>query len=170
MKKQEKGQILTEAVVAMSIMIVGVIGVFGFVTKAISQGRFIADQTAAVNLAAEGVEVTKNILDANALKPFPFDWRLGFNSGFYRADYTSRTLTAVGSHDSAPYLSFDPNTGFYGYNAGRPTTFKRSIQIETVPDGRGEIIEVKVISRVTWKGQNNRLNDVSIATNMFNWR
>lgn len=165
MKRSESGQVLNEAIVAMSIMAIGVVGIFGFITKAISQGRYIADQAAAVNLAAEGVEVTKNILDANALQPFPFNWVAGFSNGTYTVDYKSRSLSSVGSHEGSPYLLFDNGTGFYEYNVGSPTTFKRTVQITMV-----SAEQVNVTSRVTWRARNNRLSDVSITTDMFKWR
>ena len=45
----------------MGIITVGVLGMTGFLARSISEGRSIADQTTAANLAAEGIEITKNI-------------------------------------------------------------------------------------------------------------
>jgi len=174
-KKSEMGQVLNEAIVAMGIVTIGVVAVFGFVTRAISQGRYIADQAAAVNLAAEGVEVVKNILDANALRPPGSSWSNGLNppsAAYYQLDYKSRTLTGLSVvpnyGGSYPYglTSIGFQNGFYAYGIGTPSSFVRTVFVENIPGGS----QIRVTSRVDWRGRNQRLNNVSIASDMFDWR
>lgn len=160
------GQILNEAIVAASIVTVGVVSIVGFLAKATSQGRYISEQTTAVNLAAEGVEVAKNILDANALTPGGA-WNEGFTvQGYYEVDYTSQALGGTVNPGDLRVLKFDPATGLYSYSTGRDTSYRRYVQI-IYPGGTDRI---RIISRVDWKGVRNRLNNVSIATDAFNWR
>jgi hypothetical protein len=173
-RSSEKGQILNEAIVAMGIVTVGVVAIFGFITRAISQGRYIADQTAAVNLASEGVEVAKNILDANALRPPGGPWNSGFNppaTAYYQIDYTERTLTghsvSPNYGGSYPY-SLTPlgfQNGYYAYGVGTPSSFVRTVRVENISGS-----QIRVTSRVDWRSRNQRLNTVSIASDMFDWR
>ncbi|MDD4930984.1 MAG: hypothetical protein PHG66_02390 [Candidatus Colwellbacteria bacterium] len=165
-KNKISGQILNEAIVAASILTVGVVAIVGFLAKATSQGRYISEQTTAVNLAAEGVEVAKNILDANALIPGGA-WNEGFTvQGYYEVDYTSRILGGTVNPGDLRPLKFDEATGLYGYTNGEDTSYHRYVQITYI----GGTERIRITSRVDWKGRNNRLNNVSIATDAFNWR
>ncbi|MDD5098834.1 MAG: hypothetical protein PHP35_00615 [Candidatus Colwellbacteria bacterium] len=166
----DKGQILNEAAIAMGVITIGIVAVFGFVTRAISQERYVADQAAAVSLSSEGVEIAKNILDANVIQTPPRPWNEGFNAGYYELDYSDRVLPSSISPNyegSFPYglsyLGFQD--GRYAYGAGDLSRFVRTVRVENVSSS-----QIRITSRVDWRGRNQRLNSISIVSDMFNWR
>jgi len=175
--KRIGGQVLTEAMVAMGIITIGVLGMAGFLSRGISEGRYIADQTTAINLAAEGIEVAKNILDGNAVQNglgMPRAWNEGFNvAGFYEVDYKSQTLGSpvVGgdNQNNLRTLKREEVNGaeFYSYSGSimAETSFKRSVQIAYVRPH-----QIRATARVYWLARGGRLNNVSLVSDFYYWR
>ena len=119
-------------------------------------------QLEAVYLAQEGVEITRNIRDANLLNIYKGnggEWTdnlTGCEAGC-EADYTAGSLAV--SQDR--FLQY--GSGFYNYTAGEGTLFKRSIAVlEPSP----EVLEVAVT--VTWE-ERGRSHQVKAATELYNW-
>jgi len=173
--KQIRGQILGEAIVAMGIITIGVLGVTGFLARSISEGRGIADQVTAANLAAEGIEITKNILDGNALRRFAGQtvaWNQGFTQeGFFEIDFRSSALTWVSATENKnvlrPLLKEQIGEAlFYSYTGDINTNFKRSIEIRRGINDH----HIRVAARVYWIAREGRLNQVIIASDFYNWR
>ena len=67
------GQVLVELMVAISVMVIGLLGIFTLLSQSLGLNRVAADQYIAANLAAEGVEVAKNILDHNVIERNPWN-------------------------------------------------------------------------------------------------
>jgi Tfp pilus assembly protein PilV len=169
--KRIKGQVLNEALIAMGIVTVGILGMVGFLSKAISEGRYIADQTTAVNLAAEGVEIAKNILDGNAVAG-GVAWNNGLETeGFYEVDYTSQSLGGVVSaSENENVLRFlrkaqAGNAEFYKYNEGGETGFKRSVEIDYIASH-----QIRATSRVYWRARGGLLRNISLSSDFYYWR
>jgi len=176
--KQIKGQILGEAMVAMGIITIGVLGVTGFLARSIGEGRSVADQTIAANLAAEGIEITKNILDGNSLERFRLGdgtiaWNEGFNMpGFFEVDFRSESLgprvSTVEDRNILRPLKKEQvgDAQFYSYTGAENTTFRRSIEI------KGGINEhhIRVTARVYWVAREGRPNQVMLSSDFYNWR
>jgi len=170
--KHIKGQVLGEAIVAMGIITVGVLGMTGFLARSISEGRSIADQTTAANLAAEGIEITKNILDGNAIERLTdptVAWNQGFSEGFFEVDFRSTVLTPRDA-TNLRFLRKEEIGGaqFYSYAGTESTTFRRSIEIRRgVNDS---VHHIKATARVYWVAREGRPNQVMISSDFYNWR
>ena len=164
-----KGQALIEAIVAIGIITAGVLGTMVFLAKAINEGRYIADQITAVNLAAEGIEIAKNILDGNAVSGSGA-WNQGFNrEGIFEVDYKSQTLGTPVGGGNLRTLNREKigNAEFYTYSSGEATGFKRSIQIEYVEDRPWQI---RATAKVTWPKKTYKANDVILSSDFYYWR
>lgn len=153
------GQSLVEAMVAMSLIFFGILGVYGLAARAISLNRVVADRYVAIYLASEGVEVVKNIIDANVLQRRP--WNEGLFNGEYEIEYKDSVLR---SNQGRPLLH-DANTGLYNYTVGEETTFRRVIKIDTLGDGE----ELKVVAQVSWRSRGGDYS-IDIEDHFFNWR
>ncbi len=159
--------------IAMGIITIGILGMTGFLSKAISEGRYVADQTAAVNLAAEGIEIAKNILDGNAIQSgAPRPWNQGFNTeGFYELDYKSEALgISLGTVENQGALRTlkreqVEDAEFYSYSGTAETSFKRSVQITYVAP-----YQIRATARVYWTARGGRLNNVSLVSDFYYWR
>lgn len=159
LQTQEKGQLLIEAMIATGIIVLGILGALALVSRSLSLNRVVSDQFTANYLAAEGIEVVKNLLDANTIQGR--EWNRGFGNGSFEVDYQSLNLEP----DRNRPLLFDAVSGFYGYRSGRPSQFVRTINIE--PIGADEI---RVNALVKWKSRGSGAFEINLEDHFFNWR
>lgn len=154
-----KGIVLIEALIAITITTVGLLGMFSLLSRSLSLTRVISDRYVAANLGGEGIEIVKNLIDNNILAARP--WNQGLASGAYEADYNS----GLGGNLSRT-LTFNPASGFYSYdNAGNPTTFKREIRLERIGSK-----EIRVNSIVSWTSRGGGTFDINLEDHFFNWQ
>jgi len=153
------GQLLIESIIAISIIIIGLLGLVGLLSRALSLNRVVSDQFTANYLAAEGIEVVKNIIDANIIQKQP--WNLGLANGEYQVSYDSPKLESTLRQP----LVFEEKTGRYSYGFGKPTSFVRVIKIELLSQD-----EIKVNSIVSWTTRGGGKFEVNAEDHFFNWR
>ncbi|MFA5386356.1 MAG: hypothetical protein WC297_01700 [Candidatus Paceibacterota bacterium] len=161
-KIQEGGQLLIEAAVAISIFTVGVLGMVNLLNRSLGLNVVVTSQYIGSNLAMEGVEIVKNLIDSNIMGGRP--WNEGMaNTGEYEVEYNTMSLTAY----SARKIKIDSATGLYNYSTGKDTNFTRKIQIQNIcnPD----CDEIKVNSIVSWKIKGGS-HEINAEDHFFNWR
>ena len=167
--KKEKGQLMVEAMVAVSLMLVGLLGIFGVLSRALGLSRVAADQYVAVNLAGEGIEVAKNIIDSNIEQGNA--WNLGFDPG---ETYVDRSSDELGDCSTDEELYFDSETGLYNCRGdGSLSKFRRTIEVVVPEDELGNPLHnkfLKVISRVEWTGRGGLDSEVSVEDHFYSWR
>ncbi len=159
-RKNKKGYILIEAIIAITIAVVGLLGIFSLLSRSLSLNRVVADRFVASYLAAEGIEIVKNLVDNNILAGRP--WNVGLASGAYEVDYTDTGLLPV----SQRFIHFNQNTGAYGYAEITSTLIKRVITIGTSSDGE----ELTVGSRVSWITRGGGKFSINLEEHLFHWR
>ena len=165
--KGENGQLLVEAMVAMGVITVGVLGIFTLLSQSLGYSKVISDQYVGSYLAAEGIEVVKNMIDANVP---PAAWNAGLNvDGDYAVYYGTTTLDSSISPNTP--LKFDPSSGTYNYTTGTATGFKRDVYIKNIPDSSddGLINEIEVKSTVTWTDRGGIQQEVDVEDHFMNW-
>ena len=165
--KKQEGQLLIEAIVAVSLMLVGLLGIFGVLSRSLGLSRVAADQFVAVNLASEGIEIAKNILDSNIKKNVPWNTG-GFVNGETFVGYLSSQLGNEAGACNGAELYLDPVTGLYTCEAlsGVRSKFSRTLNLTT--DMGGE--RIKIISTVTWKIRGGSDSSVAVEDHFYNWR
>lgn len=150
---------MVEALVAISVAVVGLLGVFEFVSRSFSLNRVIADQYVGTYLSAEGIELVKNLLDShpwNSPDAIP-----DAGPTDYEIDFQKLVLQPITSA-SQPLL-FDGQ--YYQYGNGEPTKFHRIISIDpTLTSGN----EVKVLSRVSWTTRGGGQSKAETESHFFN--
>ena len=152
-----KGYLLIEVMLAISLLTIGFLGILKLSSNAIGLNRVVSDQFSANYLAMEGIEVIKNIIDANAINAKP--WGEGLNSGNYEISYNSLGL----EYDQQRYIKFDENIARYNYQNGIETPFVRIIYINNLSSD-----EVKVNSIVSWTGRGGSKFDINLENHFFN--
>ncbi|MEK7506153.1 MAG: hypothetical protein AAB572_00940 [Patescibacteria group bacterium] len=165
--KSQKGQVLIESVVAMSLIVIGLLGILTLLSNSIAFNRNAANKLTATYLAAEGIEVMKSIADENYTQRKP--WGAVLSNGNYEATYDSSnsSLISVTSFSSNP-LIFHSGTGIYDYISGSgsvSTIFKRTIKIVNSTDNK----EITINSIVQWADK-NEAKEVNLEDHFFNWR
>ncbi len=174
-KKQKLGGFtLVEALIAMSILIVGVISGFVLVIKALYNVTIIQDRLTASFLAQEGVELVRQLRDTNFLKRLNGEnvlWTDGILSTcggegcLIWADVSNNTVeTSVYDPASPPPLYYHSDTGLYNYDSSDSlTSFKRVIQITPVSPN-----ELKVEVKMTWESRGMDFS-FTLEDHLFNW-
>lgn len=156
---RNNGYILVEALIAITIVVVGLLGIFSLLSRSLSLNRVVADRFVAAYLAAEGIELVKNVIDNNILAGRP--WNAGVSSGAYEADFHDDALQP----NQQRVLQFDP-TGAYGYREPIPTLIRRVITTLVSPDGN----QITVGSRVNWVTRGGGKFTITLEEHLFNWR
>jgi prepilin-type N-terminal cleavage/methylation domain-containing protein len=157
-----RGFTLIEITVAIFLITVGTLGAFNMIQRIITFTSVISSQLTASYLAQEGIEIARNIRDTNWLEQrgspgLPWsDGLVGCGSGC-EADYNDAGLSSY----TGRFLKID--NGFYNYDAGTNTVFKRKITIFPQVD----VLEVSV--EVSWQ-ERGRDHRVTAQTELYNWK
>lgn len=161
---RRQGQLIIEATVSTSIMVVGLLGIFVLLSKSLNMYHTAAREYVATNLAAEGIEVSKNILDANLINGRA--WNKDFavtDAHFYGIEYKS---TSLESGTPGQFLRYNPQTGIYSYDPdGNLTPYQREVIITNSPDDR-----IQVNSIVTYKISTGATFKVNLEDHFYNWK
>jgi prepilin-type N-terminal cleavage/methylation domain-containing protein len=182
-KNSNSGFTLLEAIVAISVISIGVVGVMNIVPQLFSAISINSSRLTAAYLAQEGIEIVRNIRDTNWLqardptKSSPWDDGLVCASPpcEWQGDYTTVTFTDTedfekctdSGYNCHPYddarLKIDG--GFYRYSSsGTETPFRRKITIE--PEG-SDILKITV--EVSWE-ERGRSHSFSVQENLYKWQ
>lgn len=157
-----KGQFMPEMMVAISILVVGVLGIVTLFIRSLSLAGVVTDNYIGTYLAAEGIEVTKNILDTNLIEGN--SWNDGFADGEYEVEFSSEFfIPIVGA--PRPLLADSVGPGrVYWYVVGTPTQFTRKIRITL----RGEN-EIQVNSIMEWTSRGKQFQ-IDVEDHFYNWQ
>lgn len=157
---------LVESMVALSILVFGIMGALALVNSALGLNSVISDQFTGVYLAAEGIEITKNLIDGNFIQGQA--WNRGFGAErCFEVDYETvdNTIRDTGCDGPTTPLLFEKSTGRYSYRTGAETNFRRLIK--TGPASGGN--EVIVNSIVKWTTRGGGSYEVNLEDHFFNW-
>jgi len=145
---------VVEVLIALSILLVGILGNVALMVRTLDTSILTLQKLTAAELAQEGVEIVRNIKDSKVISGKIDEWFDGFSEGIYYADYNDEDLTEVTREEDIPFLKKDEN-GFFSYDSGKPTIYKRKIKIKKINDHH-----LRVNSIVSWshKGINFSVN------------
>jgi len=162
-----KGFTIIELIISIFILSIAVVGIFNAFSVMVILTADTSDRLTATYLAQEGMEIVRNIRDANWLKmdanpSSGYTWVDGLFVGATcstagcEADYRTNGTVAyplVSYGSSGRYLYIN-TSGFYDYtNTGTLTKLKRKIKIEPVTD-----YIIKVTVEVSWNKKATILN------------
>lgn len=150
---------MIEIMIAMSVAIVGLVGVISFISNSIGLSRVATEQYAGSNLASEGLELVKNIIGRNKLQNLAWDNGLSL-AGDYQMDYND---TILAPYSPAQKLLFNSGAGIYSYDSGTATKFNRKITLERVGAD-----EIRAVSLVSWTGRGGAAFQASVEALFFN--
>jgi len=161
--------------VAITIAMVGLLGIFSLLSNSLGLTRVVSDRYIATNLAAEGIEVVKNVIDRNVLTGEAFNANM--QNGVYAIDFNDESLPApldpiparcTEAIEAGSTLTFDPTTNLYRYGGVETTRFKRGICITNAPNGNSD--EMKVESVVLWTTRGGGEFEITLEDYFYNWR
>lgn len=155
-----RGQAIIESMVAISVLVMGFMGMFSLLNQSFGLSRVISDNYTATYLASEGVEIVRNLLDANTIRGVA-PWNRDVGAGEWELDWQSGGLTPNGNRT----FTFDDAQKTYSYGAGSATPFRRLIRITQVSAD-----QVRVESIVSWTTRGGGAFTVALEDHFFNWR
>lgn len=174
--------------VALFILTTSMIGILSLLAQSLYLSKTVQNETIATYLAAEGIELSKSIIDHDvyaqrASVPGVTGWGVGdpdtaFGSGGeFQFDYTICTgpsspcgivpLASIGPPDVRP-IGFNPITHLYYYGAPETTPFSRVIKV-SVPTAAPGNNELDVQSIVTWSTGPFTTQSVQLEDVFYNW-
>lgn len=165
----KKGFTLLETLVAISILLIAVVGPMSIIGRSLPQSAYARDHAIAVNLAQEGIEAMRQKRDSNMLN----DWNgttTAWDSGIVTNNYyavdpraLSMLLSCGGVLCNLTTLTIrqDAATGLYYQSSaggGTVTKFQRYIVVTSnVPE------EKRIDSYVTWRDSMNISHTLSVT-------
>ncbi len=156
---KQGGYLLIESVVAITLLIVGFLGMLALLSNSIALNRVVNDQFIGNYLAMEGVEIIKNFIDGNIMQGKP--WNENINNGDFEVSYASSQLEP----NQGRRFLFDSTDNKYNYQTGTQTAFTRIVVIEFINAN-----EVKVNSVVKWGGRGGGKFEINLENHFFNWK
>lgn len=170
MRNGAGGFTLVETLIAISILVLGVTGAFSAANSGMTSALYSKDQITSFYLAQEGIEQIRNLRDKNGLTGN--NWLNGIaNSGspceFGNLCYVDALNSAVPltrCSGACPTLRLN-NNGFYTYDSGTTTKFRREVLITSVNAN-----EVIVESNVYWSKGLLIDKRFTAREHLFNWQ
>ena len=159
-KHAQRGQLLIESLIAISIIVVGLLGIFALLSQSLALRRVASERYVGTYLAAEGIEIVKNIIDQNIIRGLP--WNQGLSAGTYELDSDDYVLQT----NQGRQLLYDPATGLYNYLSGDQTIFRRTVTI-SYPGGADEI---RINAVTDWITRGQAQFSVNLEDHFYNWR
>ncbi|MEK7179019.1 MAG: hypothetical protein AAB727_02060 [Patescibacteria group bacterium] len=157
------GFTLLESLVAITVVLLAVVGPLTIVSKNLSFARFARDQITAFYLAQEAVEFVRNTRDNNILSSQ--SWLNGLSacvSGICMIDVPADAVTSCGGSCDPLKISA---AGLYGYTTGNRTIFTREVAISEISGNREATLDVTI----RWE-QGLLTRDFSIREHILNWQ
>ncbi|MDO8424508.1 MAG: prepilin-type N-terminal cleavage/methylation domain-containing protein [bacterium] len=166
-----KGFTLLEVLVAISLLTFGIGGAFMLVTQTVISSQLTESRLEAVYLAQEGAELVRNVRDANFLNVYKgtgTDWLEGLRGceAGCEADFNDAVLTSFDGR----FLKI--GGGFYNYDSGLDTYFKRKIiisdltELDDPPDGITD--RVKVAVEIYWQ-ERGQTHKITVQEFLYKW-
>jgi prepilin-type N-terminal cleavage/methylation domain-containing protein len=157
---RQNGFTLIEALVALTILTVGLVPAFLQARNALSLAGSVRNSLVAAHLAQEGAELTRALRDADWFASRPFGKSLATCAAGCRLQWNSSSiLPLVGN----PPLRVDPDTGLYQYNRGDDTRFSRQVTVTLVS---ADELQVEVL--VSWD-ESSGPKEFSVEHHLYNW-
>lgn len=149
--------------VALGLIVVGLLGIVVLYTRSLALNREVVNQTIAAGLAAEGIEIVKNIIDTNVAERVREEWTQNLSAGTFAVDYESATLLTPAAGQP---LHFRASNNSYGpsVSGSSASAFTRSVTITFL-----SVTETQVTSTVAWV-ENGSVKSINVEDHFFNWR
>ncbi len=182
LKINQDGFTLIETLVAISILVIAIVGPLSIVSRGVFFSNYAKDQITAFYLSQEAIEYLRNRRDANIITSGTWnEYKTSIinsclvlsNPNGCTVDVTVADAVGIAPCSSiCPNLNLDSVNGFYGYGAGTnwsPTQFKRFVKVYSQPAGDINANELRIEVKVEWVNGLTTKNFV-INESLFNWQ
>lgn len=162
-----RGQTIVEVLIVSLIITVGLVGALGVFSQFYSLHQLRSEQITATYLAAEGIELVKNLIDTNYIKSASWNSDLsGCDASDCSIDYNDSSLKSGGDQQLYMDTSDLSTSGLYSHDiSSKSSPYTRTIKITSKLNGEA----MEVVSTVNWqiRGKNY---DVELKTYFYDWK
>lgn len=188
--KDAKGLTLVESLIAISILVISVLGPLVIVAQALRTSFFARDQITAYYLAQEAIEYVRNVRDNNSLdeSAVPNEWLYGITQNetlpqiaeldgsglkLYQLLRTGAgyALSACPSNTCSK-LNINSVSGVYGEDTGvnlRASKYTREVTFYKAPGDAGATQEITIEVVIKWN-QVGGVYKYKLRENLTNWK
>jgi type II secretory pathway pseudopilin PulG len=157
-KKLQKGFTLAESVIAITLIIIGIVGILNLINRSAGFANIASNRLIAANLGQEGIEIVRNIRDSNWVNQENWkDGLVGFCDGIFQLDYNQGLKCNTNS-----FLLFDEELG-YNHQEGKETIYKRRLEIAEITNA-----ELRVKAIVSWQTRGGDF-EIVVEDHLYNW-
>lgn len=163
----QKGFTMIELIITVAVLSFGVVGVYSVFSDFSMLNYSTSSRFSAVYLGQEGLEIIRNIRDNNFINNAEWPKGLTICGSGCQADYKTGTSAQkpenkLKAYDNNKFLALNSD-GFYSYDPGVATIFKRKITISQ-PSADVLIVNVKVF----WD-YNGKPFSFETEGHLYNW-
>lgn len=153
---------MIESVVGISMAMTALLSTLALFTKTLHYSALTDKKLVGTHLAAEGIELVKNMIDADYVQGSKMGSGFGVSDvNTFQVSYDKNNILT----DKAG-ISLLFNEGEYTYTAGTPSGFVRDITTTRLRDTNANVYEVSVSSTVKYAG----MDDIVVEDRFYNWR
>ncbi len=158
-KNLQKGFTLAESVIAITLIIIGIIGILNLINRSAGFANIASNRLIASNLGQEAIEMVRNVRDSNWVNGEVWNGGLvGICSGVFEVDYRQGLKC-----DTNSFLLFDDEEFGYNYEQGRQTIYKRRIVITPISNA-----ELRIQAIVSWQTRGGDF-EIVVEDHLYNW-
>ncbi len=162
--KNKSGFSIIDAVIALYIISMGLLGVLSLVAQNIQAKTININMLVASQLAQEGLELVRNIRDTNWIENAAWDDEILV--GDFAIDYLGSYIGVAGIDDSNANLEL--NNDYYCHNCGAGSPFNRIVSVSQINISGGPDYYLDVECHVRWQVGGQKYNYIA-STHLYNW-
>lgn len=159
----KKGFTFIEVMVAISITLIGIVGVLTAIQQIFISTQIASSQLVAAYLCQEGIEIVRNIRDGNWLEGASWNDGITTNCGGSTCDWEADYQTQSLNDDYIGSLLRVDEGWLYNYQFGTSTPFARKITIASTTVDR-----IDVTVSVSWQAMGKNYN-ASTTEYLYRW-
>ena len=180
-KKENRGFTVIEAMVAISILLLSIVGAFAVAQSSLRSSNLAKNRVTAYYLAQEAIEYVRHVRDSNGLEALSdrntnVPWLKGFAATEDDPCFPGKVciVDATGITQpqtcisECPYLVKDAQ-GLFGYESGETSMYNRSLALNLVCYN-GECGNEMVVSVTVKWNQNGVDQFINVSENLYNWQ
>lgn len=192
--KEQKGQTILEALVAVAVILIGVLAMVTLSIASVKASSSKQGEISAISFAREGVEAIRNLRDNDWFGESAFAESLikEDHSGIAAFDFSFSSSPWSFSNSQDKKIYQDQATSFYFQSenvpvGATPSQFSREIIIDLICQNASQLekiiatgktcndpeytklIGIRVISRVFWDDQGDQ-KEVKLEDRLYNWK
>lgn len=167
--KNAKGFSILEAIVALYIISMGLVGILSLVAQSLQAKSININMLIASQLAQEGLELVRNIRDTNWMNGI--NWDQGI-VGDFAIDYLGNNIAVTGIDD--PFANLELDSDYYCHDNGAvacngaDSPFNRLVSVNQILINGGPDYYLDVACHVRWQVRGQAYN-YEADTHLYDW-